>query len=435
MTSTVLRLVAVLALILANAFFVTGEFALVAVERSRIERLAEEGSRRAARVLAALRALSFQLSGAQLGITVSSLVLGFVAEPTIAVLVRPVLAGIGVGATRGLSIGLALALATVFQMVLGELVPKNLAIARPLASAMAIAAPMQWVNDRARPVIELLNQSANRTVRLLGIEPREELQGVRSLEELELLIRSSGAEGEIDATELRLLTRSISFGEMVAADVMVPRVSVVALGQHETLEDLRRLALESGHSRFPCLAGDLDEVSGVVHVKDIFSVPHAQRSSTLVESISQPPLAVPEARALDEVLLDMQRENKQLAVVVDEYGGTAGIVTAEDIVEEIVGEIEDEHDVVDRPEPPAGAEGHMTVSGLLHRNELREATGFEMPEGRYETLGGFLVSRLGRFPRVGERIVFQGWTFEIVSMDRHRVDQVLVTPPADRSDR
>jgi CBS domain containing-hemolysin-like protein len=433
---TAARLLAVTALILGTAFFVAGEFALVTVERNRVERLAEEGHRGGQRVLQALRTLTFQLSGAQLGITVVSLLLGFLAEPTLAVLLAPWIEGVPwvpAGSSLGIAIGLALALATVLQMVLGELIPKNLAISRPLTSAVVVSVPMMWLNGLLRPVIVFLNESANWTVRLLGIQPMEELAGVRSVEELELAIRSSGEEGQLDDTELALLTRSIDFPEMMAADVMVPRVSVIALAQDQTLADLRDVALESGHSRFPMYGEDLDDVIGTVHVKDSIAIPREERPFTPVTRIVQPALVVPEARRLDAVLVDMQRAGKQLALVIDEYGGTAGIITAEDLLEEIVGEIEDEHD------PAAARLGDerardgtaKVVSGLLHRGEVREATGFELPEGRYETLGGFLIDRLGRFPKEGELVEADGWTFQVLDLEGYRVGRVAVTPPSD----
>ncbi|MDP8959890.1 MAG: hemolysin family protein [Actinomycetota bacterium] len=426
-----------MALILVNAFFVAGEFSLVAVDRNRVERLAEEGGRRADRALRALRSLSFQLSGAQLGITVSSLVLGFIAEPTMAVVLEPLVSAlpwVPEGSTLGVSIGLALALATMLQMVMGELVPKNLAIARPLGSCLAVAAPMQWVNGLLAPVIVFLNESANWTVRLLGIHPREELTGVRSLEELEVVIRSSSQQGEIDELELALLTRSIGFGEMIAAHAMTPRVSVIALAGDDPLEELRRVALESGHSRFPVYGESLEEIVGVVHVLDYFRVAPDQRGNRRVGDIAQPALVVPEARNLNDVLIDMQRERKQLAVVVDEYGGTAGIISAEDLLEEIVGEIEDEHDLRARSSRPEDGGVAETVPGLAHRHELREATGFEMPESRYETLAGFLIAHLGRFPIQGEVIQVGEWSFEVVAMEGYRIERVAVRGPLGREE-
>ena len=418
---------AVVALILANAFFVAGEFAVVAVERSTVERRAKEGDRTAARILKSLKKLSFELSGAQLGITVTSLILGFIAEPAIAEVIRPLVERVPAipdQSALAISVVLALALATGTQMVFGELVPKNLAIARPYALAVRAGIPMQMVNRLLRPVILVLNASANWTVRRLGIEPREDLAGVRSMEELELMIRSSGAEGELDDAELELLTRAISFTEKIASDAMVPRVAVVGISRHDPIAELRRLARETGHSRFPVFAEDLDDIVGIAHVKDTYSVPPERRPIAPVAQIAEPALEVPETRPLDQVLGDLQSQGRGLAVVVDEYGGTAGIVTVEDLLEEIFGEIADEHD----PEPaaaPTGSDGDA-LSGLLHRHEVEDLIGFQWPEGRYETLGGFLISRLGRFPRPGEVVWVGEWAFEVLSMDGHRVDTVAV---------
>ncbi len=422
-------------LILANAFFVAGEFAIVAVERAKVERRASEGDRRARRVLVSLRSLSFELSGAQLGITVTSLVLGAIAEPTIARLLEPLLRAapwIPRGVILPLSFALALTIAVATQMVFGELVPKNLAIARPYRSAVWFGIPMQMVNRVLRPLILFLNNSANATVRLLGIEPREELAGVRSMEELELMIRSSGEEGRIDDDELDLLTRAITFTEKVAADAMVPRVNLISLNRHDPVTHMRRLAASTGHSRFPVVGDDLDEVLGIVHIKDTLSIPEARLSITQVADIASPALVVPESASLESLLNLLQTEGRGMAVVVDEYGGTAGVVTVEDLLEELLGEIEDEYDPpLEVSEMVEGAE----ISGLLHRHETEDLIGFEWPEGRYETLGGFLVSRLGRFPREGEVVDLGEFAFEIAQMDGHRVDQVrLVRRPEEESD-
>jgi len=402
-----------------------------------VERRAQAGDRRAQRILASLRNLSFELSGAQLGITVTSLVLGVIAEPAIAELIDPLVdrvAFIPEQSSLAVALGLALALATGTQMVLGELVPKNLAIARPYASAVWFGIPMQMVNRLLRPLILFLNASANWTVRRFGIEPRPELAGVRTMEELELMIRSSGAGGELDDTELALLTRAITFTEKVAADAMVPRVSVTGISRHDSVSELRRLARETGHSRFPVYGEDLDEIIGVAHLKDTFSVKVERRPITPVAEIAGPVLQVPDTRRLDLVLGDLQTQGRSLALVVDEYGGTAGIVTIEDLLEEIFGEIEDEHD----PENDAqvALNGEEILSGLLHRHEVEEQIGFEWPEGRYETLAGFLVAELGRFPRRGEIVRTEGWEFEILAMDGHRVDRVAVRsgPNSHRDD-
>ena len=419
----------VLFLILANAFFVAGEFAIVAVERSTVERRAREGDRRAARILNSLRHLSFELSGAQLGITVTSLILGFIAEPTIAELISPVVGEIvGEASALTVSIVIALVLATMTQMVLGELVPKNLAIARPYRSAVLFAIPMQMVNRAVRPLILFLNNSADWTVRRLGIEPRAELAGVRSMEELELMIRSSGEEGHLDDEEMELLTRAITFTEKVAVEAMVPRVNVDAINRHQPISELRQLARKTGHSRFPVYGSDLDEIVGVVHVKDTLGVDTSRRALTPVEEIAEPGFMVPAASTLEYLLTELRTQGRGMALVIDEYGGTAGIITIEDLLEEILGEIEDEYDQA-ATEIDEG-EGVDVLSGLLHRHDVEERIGFEWPEGHYETLGGFLVASLGRFPVEGEIIAVGTLAFEVLKLDGHRVDQVRVIRPA-----
>ena len=427
-----LGLLAVLSLILANAFFVAGEFSLVASDRERIERLAESGNRRAKGALRAMRTLSFQLSGAQLGITVSSLVLGFVAEPTIAVVIDPLIAAVGVpeSSSLGISITIALIIATAVQMVAGELIPKNLAIARPIPVVLAVVGPLRASNALLRPLIVFLNASANWTVRRLGIEPREELVGVRSLQEIELLIRSSREGGALLEEEYSLLYRSIAFGQKTVADALVPRTAVVALRAEAPLTELVRLALESGHSRFPVCGEDIDDIRGLVHVKDCYRFPVALRENIPVSRVMQQALVVPESRDLDDLLLEMRRERKQLVVVVDEYGGTAGIVTLEDLLEEIVGEIEDEYDPSAEALYTVGVpEGVHVVSALLHADEVRGECGFDIPEGPYETLGGFLFWLFNRIPSKGDHVSFDGWEFKIVEMEGHRIDKVLIVQP------
>lgn len=418
-------------LVLLTAFFVAGEFALVAVDRSRVKRLSSEGNKRAQQVDRSLRHLSFELSGAQLGITITSLLTGAIAELALAGLLEPALNRIGwegVTDRPAAAIVLALFIANVASMLLGELVPKNLALAKPFGTAVAIAIPMSWVSRVLRPVILLLNRAANWTVRKLGIEPREELAGVRSLEELELIIRSSGEGGELDDAELSLLTRAISFTEKVASDVMVPRTSVIGLSRHDSVAELRRLAKETGHSRFPVFGVDQDEIVGVAHVKDSFVVASERRSITPVSHVAKDPLVVPESRPLDELLVDLQRQNRALVAVVDEYGGFAGIVTVEDLLEEILGEISDEHDApestIDSVEPGAGAA--IEVSGLINRLDFEEQFDSSLPRGRFETLGGFLIAQLGRFPEVGETVQHGNLRFEVAAMDGRRIDRIRV---------
>lgn len=421
---TFLRILAVLLLVGANAFYVAGEFGLVAASRTRIARLAEEGDEGARRVRRALSRLSFHLSGAQFGITVSSLVLGFIAEPAIADVIDPLL-GQPVG-PRG-RIAIALALAIVFQMVFGELVPKNVAIARPVRTALRVGPPMAAANLAVAPLIRLLNAGANRTVRLLGIQPREELAAVRSLHELELMIEASAEEGDLDPAEAELLARSIDFGRKLAAEVMTPRPLMESVATDSTVAELAERAGATGRSRFPVLGGDGDHVEGIAHVKDVFGIPPEARPDTPVTAILRPATVVPESQPLDVLLRTLRAANAQMAVVVDEHGGTAGVVTLEDLVEEIVGQIADEYDD-ERPVPPVTAEAGV-LPGSAHRFEVEEATGLLLPEGRYETLAGFLLAHLGRIPRPGSRVQWEGWTFEVVSVDGYRIDEVRVIPP------
>jgi CBS domain containing-hemolysin-like protein len=425
-----LGLAAVLLLTLGTAFFVAGEFALVAVDRTRIERLADEEHRGAVSTLKALRALSFQLSGAQLGITITSLVVGFIVEPTIGRSLEPLIADLGwfpEGSSLGIAVTIALILATAIQMVLGELVPKNVAIARPLGTAFAVAAPLRAVNTAFGPIIRAFNASANGTVRMLGIEPRDELTSVYSLEELEVMIHSSRKGGAIEEEDFSLLARAITFGEKAAADALVPRTSIIAIAKDQTLADLAALAVKSGHSRFPVTDENLDEIIGVAHIKDSYAIARDERSRLKVSEIMREVLAVPESHELDSLLARMRRDKNQMAVILDEFGGTAGIVTLEDLLEEIVGEIEDEYDPGSGiRETSPDARGIHVLSGLLHPDEVRERCGFEMPEGDYETLGGFLFSLLGRIPKPGDHAGYQGWEFKITEMEGNRIATVLL---------
>jgi CBS domain containing-hemolysin-like protein len=407
--------------------FVAAEFALVAVDRSRVDNDAEAGSRRARSVRALLRRLSFHLSGAQLGITVTSLVVGFLAEPTIGRLLEPALEPlVGERATRGVSLAVALAIVTVVQMVVAEMVPKGLAIARPDEVSRWLAPIISAYGSVFGPVIRILNGAANWTVRRLGMEPTEELSEVRTLAELDLLIANSSDQGTIGGSASRLLARSIRFGRKTAADALVPRPDVVAIPIDATAQELVDVSARTGHSRMPVTGADIDDVRGVVHVRAVHRVPHAERSTVRVESFMDDPLVVPESRELDDVLADMRSARQHLVVVLDEYGGTAGIVTLEDIVEEIVGEIDDEYDSR-TPELTIPFAAHEWVlPGGLHLDEVDEACGLRVPEGGYDTLAGFVLDRLGHIPVEGEHVELDGWTLEVVTMDRRRIAEIRV---------
>ena len=429
---TVLGLTAVVLLIAANGAFVAHEFALVAVDRSRVSRHAAEGRAAARTTEKLLRRLSFHLSGAQLGITITSLVLGFISEPVVARLLAPAVGGVvGDDRSRTVSVVLALVLATTVQMVMGELVPKSLAIANPTSIAYALARPMRMYGIVAGPVVRALNDVANWTVRRLGIEPQEELRSVRSLNELDLLFRSSGEEGTIDEESLTLLTRAVRFSEKTAADALVPRIEVIGLGASDSVADLTARAVETGFSRFPVYDGDLDQILGVGHVKDAFTIPFGERAETPVSAVTADALVVPESLDLSSLLALLQDRATHLAVVVDEYGGTAGIITLEDVLEEVVGEIDDEHD---RPTPiltRVQRPGEWVVSGGIHPDEAFDTCGFEMPEGPYETIAGFVLDTLGRIPTAGDHFRHEGWLVEVAEMDRLRIATIRLVAPQD----
>ena len=430
-----LGLLAVIILVVANGFYVAGEFALVAINREGLEKEAESGDKAATSILDAVRNVSFHLSGAQLGITVTSLVLGFVAEPTIAEVVEPLIetAGLPESSAQGVAIVIALTLATTFQMVFGELVPKNFAIARPPQVARRTIPTLKLHNLLLAPLIRFLNASANASVRLFGMEPREEIAGVRSLEELNLLVHASREAGTLEDEEYSLLARSIDFGEKTAAEALVPRTSIIALPQTATLGDMSQMARSSGHSRFPVYGEDIDDIIGLAYVKDLLAVAFEQRAETPLTAIIQETLMVPESRDLESLLVEMRRARKQLAIVLDEYGGTAGLVSVEDIIEEIVGEIEDEYDPAEltRVSDPM-PEGVHVLSGLLHTGEVEEACGFVMPDGPYDTLAGFLLSLFDHIPNVGEHVEYDGWEFKVVEKDRNRISNVLLVEPTRR---
>jgi magnesium and cobalt exporter, CNNM family len=424
-----LGVLAVIALTAGTAIFVAAEFSLTALERSQVDsHLRTVGDARAKQVHKAHQSLSFQLSGAQVGITITTLTIGYLAEPILAGWVEPPLTALGLppGATTPIALGVALLLANVISMVFGELVPKNLAISRPLATARAVAGAQTRFSASLRWFIEALNNWANWLVRRLGVEPVDELASARSPQELGSLVRTSAAHGTLDASTATLLDRSLRFGDRSADELMTPRVQVESLPLDATVLDLVELTRRTGYSRFPVHEGDLDDVRGVVHVKQAFSVPAARRATTSIATLAQPVQTVPESLDGDTLLDRLRGSGLQLAVVVDEYGGTAGLVTLEDLVEEIVGDVRDEHDRGEvNPVRPLGRESWM-VSGLLRDDELADATGFRMPDGDYETLAGLVLSRLGRIPEVNDEVRIDGWRITVMAMDRHRISELRV---------
>ncbi|MCH4249976.1 MAG: hemolysin family protein [Microbacteriaceae bacterium] len=426
-------------LTLLTGLFVVSEFTLVNLDRSDLEAKRARGVPGLNSIIVALRHTSTHLSSAQLGITLTTLLAGYTFEPAFSVWLDPLFLWMRLpeslsGAAAGV---VSLLVATVLSMLFGELVPKNFAIARPLAAAR-LSAPFQMTFTAIfKPAVLLLDEASKLVLRMFRITPQEELSSARSAEELASLVRNAALAGSLDSRTATLLARTLDFGELAAGDVMTARTSVAAVAGMDAASAVIRLARDTGHSRFPVFGEDLDDVTGVVHLKDAVRLLHQRRADTRVSEIMRPMLRVPDSMPVPVLLGQLRAEGVQLAVVVDEYGGTAGVVTLEDVVEELVGEVSDEHDRL-RSGVVRLRSGEWMVPGRLRPDELAERTGIEIPEDpAYETLGGFLMSRLGEIPSAGDVVhTPDGGSFTVVRMDRRRVDRVRCHPgtPAQGAD-
>ncbi len=426
-----LLVLAAVLLTVGTAVFVATEFSLVALDRPTVQQAVDRGDGRARSVLPSLRRLSTQLSAAQVGITVTTLLVGYLAQPSIGRLLAGALDGVAPASTvESIATPLALVLVTVFSMVFGELLPQFLGISAPLATAKVVALPVRVFELLARPLILLLNGSANAALRLVRVEPQEELSGARTAQELASLVRRSAEVGTLELATAERLTRSLVLPERTAADVMTPRVRAHAVERTASAEDVIRLARSTGHSRFPVVGDDWDDIDGVIHVKRAVAVPQERRPDVPASALMVRQTVVPETMRLDALLRELRASGLQLAVVVDEYGGTSGIVTLEDVVEEIVGEVDDEHDrqrLVARRLP----DGSWSVPGLWRPDEVRVRLLAPVPDGAaYETLGGFVMAALGRIPQVGDRVEAGGWVLTVSRMEGRRVARVQLSHPA-----
>ncbi|MEW1961407.1 hemolysin family protein [Microbacterium sp. NPDC077644] len=422
-----------LLLTVGTGLFVASEFALVNLDRAELEARQARGESRLSLTIGALKHTSTHLSSAQLGITLTTLLTGYTMEPAVSNLLRPVLTGWGIAeaVVAPIATVVAMLLATVLSMILGELVPKNFALAIPRQTAKLVVPFQVAFTTVFKPAILLLNGSANGILRSMGIEPKEELSGARTAEELSSLVRRSASAGVLEADTATLLDRSLTFARLSADDVMTPRPSMHAIAASDSAEDVIQLARRTGHSRFPVYDEDLDDITGVVHLKAAVSVPRERRSEVPVGALSTEPLRVPETLHLDVLISELRAKGYQLAIVVDEYGGTAGIVTLEDLVEEIVGEVSDEHDR-SRAGVVRGRDS-ITFPGELRPDELKNRTGVDVPEGDvYDTVGGYIMSVLERVPSTGDEVALESGVLQVVRMDGRRVDRIRYTPvPVD----
>jgi CBS domain containing-hemolysin-like protein len=433
-----LRLLAVAALVLANAFFVASEFALVAVRRTRIEALVRRGDRKAKTVQRALQDLYRQLSAAQLGITVASILLGYVAQDTVAHLFGAWFAALpralGFLARGGVASTVAVAVVSFLHVVFGEQAPKAWAITHPERVSRWVAAPLIAFSWITRPCTDLLNWSANRVVRRLGLAGASaELERIHSPEEIRMLVEQSRKTGRLEADDARLLEGVFEFSEKTAREVMTPRTEMVALPADLTLEEAADQVAVAGRSRYPVYGESLDDILGVVHAKDILAGLRSGRGGkgATLRTVLRPAVFVPGTREVEDVLADMKRQKIHLAIVLDEFGGTAGLVTMEDLLEEIVGQIYDEYDRPAGEVRSAPGGGAAVIPGATPLGEVNAAFGLDLDDRDYTTIGGYLFGAIGRLPRPGDRVAVKGAVFEVVAMDGRRVGAVRVVPRAE----
>jgi CBS domain containing-hemolysin-like protein len=418
-----------LALTIGTGLFVASEFSLINLERNDLEARRERGERGLSNTIKALKRTSTHLSGAQLGITLTTMLTGFLAEPALTKLLEPSFAAFALdaGAKHTLAVALGMLIATIFSTLIGELVPKKLALTLPLEVNKAVVLfqlSFTWLTGW---MLFALNGTGNAIVRLMGIEPKEELSSSRTAEELISLVRRSASLGALDAQTATLLTKTLALSQLVAADVMTPRPRMHSVDASASATDVIALCNKTGHSRFPVTDGSSDDVIGVVHVKQAASVPREKRADVPATALMVEPLRVPETMRLETLMVELRAKGLQLAIVIDEYGGTAGIATLEDLVEELVGELADEHDRA-KSGVTRGANSSVLFPGMIRPDELQEMAILVPSKASYETVAGFIMSSVGRVPVVGDEVVIENGTLRVERMDGRRIDRVRFTP-------
>jgi len=423
------------ALLVANGFFVAVEIALLAARRGRIEQAAEDGDARAVRALRALRELSVTFSGAQLGITMCSLALGAIAEPALAALVADQLQGtrLPAGAVPAVAVTLALSVTVFLHMVVGEMAPKNLALARAERVALALVRPFGWFVWLLRPLILALNGAANVLVRLVRVEPVDEHKLVHTPGELALALAESRALGTIAAHDAGVMGAALRLATIDAEGAMTPRIDLQAVPDTAGWEEVLEVAAASGHTRIPVYHEDLDHVVGLIHVKDVLIRDAAELQQLSVHDLMRPIPAVPESRDLEALLPDMLRDRAHALLVVDEFGGTAGLLTLEDVLEELVGEIADEFD--DERGTSRPNDRVWVVPGTLRRDEVTRLTGLDLVDSDAETVSGWIVERLGRLAARGDRVTTPGgWQLSVLRLEGRRAGDVEIRAPEGPDD-
>ncbi|MCD4535083.1 hemolysin family protein [Nocardioides sp. cx-169] len=420
-----------LLLTVGTGLFVASEFALVNLDRHDLETRAARGEKGLGTTIGALRITSTHLSSAQLGITLTTLLTGYTFEPAVSSLLEEPLtsAGLPTSAVPVVGAVVGVVLATLFSMVIGELVPKNFALAVPLATAKVVVPFQVAFTTVFRPLVSLLNNTANGLIRAMGVEPKEELSGARSADELTYLIRHSATAGLLEQDEATLLDRTLRFSQYDASDLMTPRVRMTSVDRLDSAARIIQVSGRTGFSRLPVLDDGPDDIVGFVHVKRAFAVPLDQRSTTTAEDLMFEPTRVPETLGAGALLAELRDRGLQIAVVTDEHGGTAGIVTLEDLVEEIVGELEDEHD---RAKSGVTLRGRsVSFDASWRPDELLDRTGVRVPDSEdWDTVAGFVVDELERLPELGDEVAIETGTLRVERLDGARIVRIAFLPGA-----
>lgn len=416
-------------LTVGTGIFVASEFSMINLERNELEARASRGEKNLGPTIRALKKTSTHLSGAQLGITLTTMLTGFLAEPSLTKLLAPAFQNFGFSenVVEGVALAVGMFIATLFSTLIGELVPKKLALTIPLETNKFVVRFQLAFTWSTGWMLVALNNVGNAIVRLFGIEPKEELSSSRTADELSSLVRRSAMMGALNAQTATLLTKTLALSQLTAADVMTPRPRMFTVDRDQTVEDLVGLTNKTGHSRFPVIDGDSDSVLGIAHVKQAASVPREKRSEVPVGAILVEAMRVPETMGLEALMVELRAKGLQLAIVVDEYGGTAGLVTLEDLVEELVGELADEHDRA-KAGIIRGVNESVLFPGMTRPDELAEMAIKVPDDGAYETVGGFLMSELGRIPVRGDEVRIENGVLKVERMDGRRVDRVRFTP-------
>lgn len=430
--SDLLGLALVIVLVVLNAFFVAAEFALVSVRRTKVEEMVARGQTGAAAVRRAIHDPDRFIAATQLGITLASLGLGWVGEPAVAHLIEPVVALFPIPSSwvdltsHGISAAIAFALITFLHVVLGELTPKSIALQRPEQAALIVAQPMIWTEALFKPAIWLLNGTGNLILRLFGFKAAAGHELVHSVEEIKMLMEASAGQGLLEDTAHDMIDSIFDLGEMMVRQVMVPRTEMAALPVEATLRDVLALDREDSHGKYPVYEKDMDHFTGVLYVRDVIGELAKGKRDTPIRKFVRPAIFLPETARINAAIKTFRDSRQHVAIVLDEYGGTAGLITLEDILEEIAGEMPDQFDRGGQPEIAQRSDGSWDVSGLALIENVNEAINLTLTEEHYDTIGGYVMGKLERIPHRGDEVKVNGIHFRVVKVDGMRIDRLNI---------